>query len=52
MLVRTPLQKMKQEAGMERRVERGRVGEGEGGGEGGWGRGRVGKRENGEEGEQ
>ena len=36
---------MKQEAGMERRVERGRVGEGEDGGEGGgegeWGRGRA-----------
>ena len=42
---------MKQKAGMERRVERGRVGEGEGGGEGGWGRGRVGEKESGEEGE-
>ena len=49
---------MKQEAGMERRVERGRgwgrgrVGKRENGGGRGWGRGRVGKRENGEEGEQ
>ena len=39
---------MKQKAGMERRVERGRVGEGEGGGEGEWGRGRMGKRESNE----
>ena len=48
MLVRTPLQKMKQEAGMERRVGRGRVGEGEGGGEGEWRRGRMGKKESNE----
>ena len=44
-LVRTPLQKVKQEAMMEKRVERGRVGEGEGGGEGEWGRERVGEGE-------
>ena len=50
-LVRTPLQKLKQETRMERRVGRGRVGEGEGGGEGEWGRGRVGEGEGGGEGE-
>ena len=50
-MVRTPPQKVKQEAMMEKRVERGRVGEGEGGGEGEWGRERVRKRRSGEEGE-